>query len=579
MADDNATELDVRNLKHYRPRRFVPEDANLKDTQEVVALYEELLGRDIESAKELEEWLMDRSELEAAADETGSVLYIRMTCQTDDQERAEAYKAFIKEVVPAIKPVTDKLDRKYLAERARFPLDEQRYDVHDRALRADVELFRKENVPLETQVSLLGQEYQTVCGAMTVEFDGEERTLPQMRKFLQVTDRNLRERAFRAVAERRLRERNKLEQIFDQMLGLRVDIAANAGYEDYQRFKFREYHRFDYEPKDCAAFRDAVEELVVPLADAIYERRHTLMGVEALRPWDTAVDPLGRDPLKPFETTDELKRGVGEVFRQTDPILGEQFSKMVEQGLLDLSSRKGKAPGGYQSTLSEARVPFIFMNAVGVDDDLRTLLHEGGHAFHAFAAQDEPLLGYRHAPMEFCEVASMGMELLAGDNLSVFYDEEALNRSRRQHLEGIVTLLPWVATIDGFQDWIYTHPGATRDERRSAWLAVRNRFRGHVVDWSGLDEEHAYLWHRQLHIFEVPFYYIEYGIAQLGALQLWVRAHKVGTQALADYRKALALGGSQPLPGLFEAAGLRFDFGPATIEPLVNAVAKALEKL
>jgi oligoendopeptidase F len=252
---------------------------------------------------------------------------------------------------------------------------------------------------------------------------------------------------------------------------------------------------------------------------------------------------------------------------------------MDEFGLLDLASRKGKAPGGYQSTLAEARKPFIFMNAVGLDGDLRTLLHEGGHAFHAFATQDEPLLPYRHAPMEFCEVASMSMELLAGEHLDVFYGDDELARSRREHLEGVITLLPWIATIDGFQHWIYQNPDASAEGRREAWLRVRDRFAGFVVDWTGLEDEHRNLWHRQLHIFEVPFYYIEYGIAQLGALQVWVRSREVGAQALKDYRSALSLGGSRPLPELFEAAGIRFDFSSETIQPLVQAVSEELEKL
>jgi oligoendopeptidase F len=442
-----------------------------------------------------------------------------------------------------------------------------------------VELFRYQNVPLQTEEALLSQQYQTLCGAMTVEFDGEECTLPQMRKFLLEPDRTVRESAWRTVARRRLADRDKLEELFARMLGLRRQIAGNAGCRDYQRYKFCQYHRFDYAPEDCRAFGRAVEHCVVPLHDEIMRRRRQTMELDELRPWDTSVDPHGRPPLKPFEDVGRLVSGAFEAFSRTDPELGRQFAEMARMGLLDLSSRKGKAPGGYQETLSEARRPFIFMNAVGVDDDLHTLLHEGGHAFHALACADEPLLAYRHAPMEFCEVASMSMELLAGEHLSVFYDAEDLKRSRRQHLETIVWLLPWVATIDSFQDWIYSHPDHSADERRAAWLAARERFGGSVVDWSGLDEERAYEWHRQLHIFELPFYYIEYGIAQLGALQVWARARQDGPQALADYRSALVLGGSRPLPELFEAAGIRFDFSEDTMKPLVDAVAEELAAL
>ena len=579
MGQAGPTETDLGQLPPHTPRVFVPADADLTDAATAVSLHEKLLEREVSSAGELERWLLDRSELEAVMDQAGSVLYARMTCQTDNDARAEAYRQFIQTVVPAVKPLAHRLNEKYQADRERFSLDAVRYEVHDRAVEADVALFRPENVPLQTEEALLSQDYQTVYGAMTVEFQGEERTLPQMRKFLLETNRPVRRDAWRAVARRRLQDRGKLDDIFEKMLDLRGRIAANAGAQDYQAYKFREYHRFDYMPEDCARFRDAVASRVVPLCDEIQRNRRSTLGLEALRPWDLSVDPEGRAPLKPFERSEELVAGVLEAFRRTDPALGEQFAEMDRIGLLDLASRKGKAPGGYQTTLQEARKPFIFMNTVGLDMDLRTLLHEGGHAFHAFACAADPLVDYRHAPMEFCEVASMGMELLAGEHLSAFYGEEDLARSRREHLEGIVLLLPWVATIDGFQDWLYSHPGHRAQERRSAWLAVRRRFMGEVVDWGGLDEEHAYLWHRQLHLFEVPFYYIEYGIAQLGALQLWVRARRAGAQALADYRSALALGGSRPLPELFEAAGLRFDFSEETLAPLMDAVAEELSAL
>ena len=578
-SSDKSGAGDFRNLPTYQERRFVPSAADLGRVEQVVALYETLLSREIGSSETLEAWVLDRSELSAAVTQEGAIRYIAMTCQTDDAERAAAYRHFVEKVQPAIEPLSDELDRKYLVDRERFGLQERRYQVYDRGIRADVSLFRQENVPLQTEVALLSQEYQTLCGAMTVEFRGQERTLPQMKKFLLEPDRALRESAWRATAQRRLADRDRLEELFGKMLDLRNRIAAYAGCADYREYVFRNYHRFDYTPADCARYHQAVEVHVVPLWRQILTERRSRMCLDALRPWDTAVDPEGRPPLAPFETVDELMAGAQEIFTRTDPVLGRQFDDMRRLGLLDLASRKGKAPGGYQSTLNEAREPFIFMNAVGTDDDVRTLLHEGGHAFHALAAADEPLLSYRHAPMEFCEVASMGMELLADDHLDVFYQGPDLLRSRREHLETIVSLLPWIATVDAFQSWIYTHPGHTADERRRAWLQVHERFSPGVVDWSGLDEEHGYLWHRQLHIFEYPFYYIEYGIAQLGALGLWVRARQEGRKALADYRQALALGGSRPLPELFAAAGLKFDFSARTVQPLVGAVADELRRL
>jgi oligoendopeptidase F len=572
------SKLDFTKLPRYQERRFVPDDASLIEKDPLVALYQKLLDRQVSSPAELENWLMDISELGAAVDQESSVLYIQMTCQTDDEECSKAYKDFIENVVPAVMPLGDKINRKYLKLRLKFDLDENRYHVHDRNTRADVELFHQENVPLQTKEALLSQEYQTITGAMMVQFEGKERTLPEMAKFLEEPDRDLRERAWRATVDRRLSDKDQLEDIFDKMLALRREIASNAGYENFSGYKFKSYHRFDYTIEDCKEYHDTVERRVVPLWRGVLEERRQKMKLDKLRPWDTAVDPLGRAPLKPFDNPEKLVAGCAEIFEKTDPELGEQFRMMDQTGLLDLSSRKGKAPGGYQSTLNETRKPFIFMNAVGLDRDIWTLLHEGGHAFHALASADEPLVDYRHAPMEFCEVASMGMELLAGDQLAAFYDDRDSKRSRREHLEATIMILPWVATIDAFQHWIYENPGHSRQDRIGAWLAVRNRFGGEI-DWSDLEEARKYAWHRQLHIFQVPFYYIEYGIAQLGALQLWVRARQNGSAAIQEYRRALSLGGSKPLPELFSAAGLNFDFSEKTIAPLMEAVAEELASL
>ncbi len=571
--------MDLNKLQPYQKRSFVPLAADLSDDKTVTGLYEQLEKRPVKDAKELERWLLDRSELDAALSQVGSVLYIRMTCQTDDKAIAGAYTKFIETVEPAVKPVNDRLNQRYVQLSGQFKLDARRYEVHDHAIKTDIEMFVEKNIPLQTRISLLSQEYQTVCGGMTVQFDGKERTLPEMGKFLLETDRSVREKAWRATAERRAKEKDKLEDIFDKMFKTRNEIADNAGFKNFVEYQFKAYHRFDYTPDDCKRYHETMEHLVVPLNARIFERRKKEMKVKSLRPWDTAVDSLGRSALKPFSKVEGLIEGAQKIFDRLDPQLAGEFKEMRDLDLLDLASRKGKAPGGYQNTLSEARKPFIFMNSVGVDDDVRTLLHEGGHAFHALASAADPLVDYRHAPMEFCEVASMAMELLGGKHMDMFYSKEDTDRSNREHLEGIIHTLAWVANIDAFQHWLYEHRDHSRRQRQQAWLGFYEQFGGKFIDWSELSEVKAFLWHRQLHIFEVPFYYIEYGIAQLGALQVWMNARKDPKKALADYRKGLALGGSRPLPELYKAAGIKFDFSPEIIKPLVEAVTEEWEKL
>ncbi|MBN1870675.1 MAG: M3 family oligoendopeptidase [Candidatus Omnitrophica bacterium] len=563
----------------YQDRQFVPETIDLTDLRAIEGLFERLLALDIHSAEVLVQWVLDRSELEAALHERGAILYIRMTCQTDDAKRVQRYKDFIETIVPATKIFEDRLNKRYLQELKRFSMDQDRFSVYTRAIRTDVELFTAKNVGLQTKVELLSQAYQGICGSIMVEFEGKERTVQEMGKFLLEPQRDLRERAWRALSQRLLKERTKLDELFNQMLELRNEIGKNAGFLNFRDFKFRSLHRFDYGPSECRQYHDSIERLVVPLWNQILRKRKAQMKLEQLRPWDTAADPFGRSPLKPFEDVKDLIEGCREIFSRVDKDLGAQFSEMAGTGLLDLVSRKGKAPGGYQSTLDECRKPFIFMNAVGIDHDVRTLLHEGGHAFHALACAHEPILDYRHGPMEFNEVASMGMELLADRHLDVFYGKEDERRSRIKHLEDVIFTLIWVATIDAFQHWIYENPGHSVHERRKVWLTLHERFNGDVIDWSGLEDERAVLWHRQLHVFEAPFYYIEYGVAQLGALQLWMNSRQNFKKTIQDYRNALSLGGSRPLPELFEAAGLRFDFSEKIIDPLMKEVQKELTRI
>ncbi len=573
------------NLTPFVPRTFLPEQLDLTDTAALAPFFQKLEERldNLNSIAEIEAWLIDSGELSAAMAESQSKAYIAMTCQTDDPEREKAYLHFVEVVDPWVKPIHFRLAQKLVAHPlfAQLAADDY-YTVYCRGLKNYVNIYREENVPRETELAKLSQTYQKISGSMTVSFDGEDKTLTQVGKVLQETDRSRRQAAWEAMNNRRLVEAEKLDQLFDQMLALRHQIALAAGFTDYRAYSFASYERFDYTPQDCLDFHETIERLMVPLCRQMQEERRQKLGLETLRPWDSSfsprdgeVDPDQLPPLKPFQTSVELVEKGHAIFKRVDPRLGAYFNVLREHELVDLDNRKGKAPGAYQSSLSEARVPFIFMNAVGSHRDVETLVHEAGHAFHALAARTQKLMGYRHAPIEFCEVASMGMELLAAPHLAEFYSVEEARRARRDHLIHIIKFFPWMAIVDAFQHWVYTNPTNTAADRRKYWLTLMDRFGG-IEDWSGFEEVRATFWHRQLHIFEIPFYYVEYGIAQLGALQLWVASRKDTALAVENYLKGLQLGGSRPLPELFEAAGLKFDFTAKTIEPLVKTIREVL---
>ncbi len=572
--------LPFGKLPAHKPRKFVPQNIDLGHWPQIAPLFDQLEARAAQcrSAADLERWLLDWSELSAALDEEASCRYIAMTCHTDNADAEKAYLHFVENIEPQLKPRQFALEKLCVAHPQRGKLPKSRYEVFDRDVKNHVELFRPENVPLETEDAKLCQQYQKLTGSLTVNFRAEEKTLAQMARYLEEPDRALRQEAWELVARRRLQERDKFEDQFDQMIHLREQIARNAGFANYRDYAFRRMGRFDYTPADCEKFHDSVASEVMPVMRELQGLRLRQLKLEKLRPWDMAVDPLNRPSLKPFAQVGEMVSRTQKIFDQLDGELAGGFQRMQDLRLLDLENHKGKAPGGYQSTLSEARLPFIFMNAVGLQRDVETILHEAGHAFHALATRDEDLYPYRSAPIEFCEVASMSMELLGNEFIEEFYSTADANRARRVHLEGVVAVFPWIATVDAFQHWIYTHPGHTRAERAATWMNLLDRFGGDV-DWSGYEAERAHLWHRQLHIFTYPFYYIEYGIAQLGALQVWANSKRNKPKALDDYKQSLALGGSRPLPELFKAAGCRFEFDGATIKPLIELTRGELAKL
>ena len=469
--------LPFGKLPAAKPRKFVPQNADLGDWPKIAPLFDQLEQHapKVKTAAELEAWLLDWSELNAALDEESSRRYIAMTCHTDNADAEKAYLHFVENVDPQLKPRQFTLEQLYAAHPLREKLSRERFDVFDRDVKNHVELFRQENVPLETEEAKLSQQYQKLSGSLTVNFRGEEKTLVQMGRYLEEPDRPLRQEAWELVSRRRLQEADKFDDIFDEQIKLRSQIAKNSGFSNYRDYAFRRMGRFDYTPEDCVKFHDAVEKEIVPIARELQKQRRQQLKLDKLRPWDLSVDPLNRPPLKPFVQTDEMVTRTQKIFNRLDTELAGGFQQMQDLKLLDLENRKGKAPGGYQSTLSESRLPFIFMNAVGLQRDVETILHEAGHAFHALATRSEDLYAYRGAPIEFCEVASMSMELLGNEFIEEFYSSPDAKRARRVHLEGVVGVFPWIATVDAFQHWIYTHPNHSRDDRRKAWLGLMDR--------------------------------------------------------------------------------------------------------
>ena len=545
---------------------------------EIEPQFQEFLGREINSAEALEAWLLELGRFSAYVGETGSMLYVNMTCDTENEEIKQAYLDFVENVEPELAKMGDLLNRKLAGNMYADQLDSEEYNVLLRDTRIDLALFREENIPLSTELTKLGQRYNEICGAMTVEFDGEERTMQQMGKYLQVNEREVRENAYKTVGKRRFQETDEIDEIYEKMIGLRQQVAQNAGYENYRDYIFDAKHRFDYTPADCEAFQDAVEAICVPLMRDVDDQRKRDLKLDSLRMWDLGHDVHGREPLKPFKEVEEMVAGTSRMFHRLSPELGKFFDSLRDGTSLDLDSRKGKAPGGYQLQRDHSRKPFIFMNATGLQRDLETMVHEAGHAFHSIYADDLPLVDYRSAPLEFCEVAAMSMELLTHDFLDEFYTKEDAKRAVREHLEGIVSILAWIATIDAFQHWIYTNPSHSRTERHDKWLELGNRF-GSILDWSGFEDWRKVSWQKQLHLFSYPFYYIEYGIAQLGALQIWLQYRESPEQALENYATAMRLGGSRPLPDLFEAGEMNFDLGRSTVQGLIDAVRDELSKL
>lgn len=563
-----------------RPRSFVAPEFVVTDWEALEPYFQKLASMPMDSVEQVEQWLRMSSELNFVVDEDKAWRFIRMTCDTTSDDIKAHYDQFSSEILPKLSIQANELLKKLYESPGFQLLPADRYLVLTRSVVKRIELFREENVPLGTEIRRRSREFDEVASSLFIEDGGEKLTLQKAAAFLESNDRTRREEVWRKIIGARLAVRNQLNQLFSDLLGLRTKVAHNAGYESFADYKFQALGRFDYARRDCYAFHTAIERVVRPQLEARSRIRAQRLGIPALKHWDLSVDEFGHEALHPFRSGKDLIEGCIRVMSRLSPSLADNIHLMQEMGHLDLESRLGKAPGGYNYSLPETGVPFIFMNAVGTQSDLTTMLHEAGHAQHSFYTQHIDIAEFKHMPAELAELASMSMELITLDYLDEFYkDDESLRRARREQLMRPLTLLPWIASIDSFQFWLYDHPEHSIAEREEAWRGLFLRFHGEYVSWEGEEEVLRSLWQKQGHIYDVPFYYIEYGIAQLGAIAVWRNYRKNPTKGLQDYLHALSLGYTRPIPEVYEAAGIRFDFSEDYIRELIDFVVEEIERL
>lgn len=543
-------------------------------------IFDELAKRSIGSAVELEQWLRDRSELDALLEEDFAWRYIRMTCNTADEALLNSFQYFATKIEPKVAPLNDQLNRKFMESSFLNQLDQSKYAILIRGTKQALALFREENIPLQTTIQVEQQKYQGITGAMSVTLNGQEYTLEQAATFLKDTNRETRKNAWQSISNRRLVEKDTLNDLFNTLRALRQQVAQNANFDNFRDYMFAALGRFDYTPEDCFQFHEAIEKTVVPVLAKHASARKKALALPSLQPWDMEVDTSGKPALKPFKDGAELIEKSINCFGKLDPFLGERLLAMKANGLFDVESRKGKAPGGYNYPLAETGAPFIFMNSAGTFRDLTTMVHEGGHAIHTFVTADLELNDFKHCPSEVAELASMSMELISMDHWDEFFtNPEELNRAKQEQLKDVLKTLPWVAVVDQFQHWIYTHPEHSTEERSVAWKNIFEKFGGNFIDWTDHQEAELNLWQKQLHIFEVPFYYIEYGMAQLGAIAVWKNYKENPKRGLEQYLDALKLGYTKTIREIYETAGIKFDFSATYIQELVSFVQQELEIL
>ena len=561
-------------------RSFLPEDLSIKNWAQIETYFEDLNTRAIDSVQDLKKWMQDRSELEAVLEENMAWRYIKMNIDTSDPELQKSFQFFVKSISPKIASYAHGLNTKLMNSEHLKDLDKAYYFTYLRDIKNAIHLYREENIPLFTELTNKAQKFGEISAQMMVQIDGKDRTIQQASVHLKSIDRDKRKAVFELINARRTEDQTSLDGLLDELIVKRQEVARNANFENFRDYKFQAMGRFDYTKEDCFDFHTSIEKEIVPLIAGIHKERKTLLGVEVLKPWDMQVDPNGNEPLKPFDGGEDLLDKCIACFDQIRPYYGDCIRQMKAMGHLDLVSRKGKAPGGFMYPLYETGVPFIYMNAVGLLRDAVTMVHEGGHAIHSFYTKDMELTSFKSTPSEVAELASMSMELISMEHWHVFFkDEASWNRARKEQLQGVLATLPWVAMVDEFQHWLYENSAHTHQERHNKWASISKRYGTGMVDWTSYDKYQKTAWQRQLHIYEVPFYYIEYGMAQLGAIAIWRNYKQNPEKALDDYDCALKLGYTKTIGAIYETAGIKFDFSAAYVKDLANFVKCELELL
>jgi oligoendopeptidase F len=561
-------------------REYLPEKLEVSDWQVVESYFHELLSRKMLGFDDLKKWLRNRSELESFLQEELGWRYIRMSCDTANEEYSAAFNFFVGEIQPKIAPLSHQLDQFLLGNAFLSELKGRPYEILLRQVKKRVEIFREANVLLFAELQQKEQEFSAISGAMSIEWEGQEITLQQANNFLEQDDRNKREQVYQKIMARRAMDANRLDDLMNELLVSRNEIAANADFKDFRDFMFASLGRFDYTANDCIQFHEAVEKFLVPINEKIDAHHRKELQLDVLKPWDVSAAVKGKVPLQPFSSTEDAMTKTIACFHEIDPFLGSCMSQMKQANRIDLDSRKGKAPGGYNYPLYETGLPFIFMNSTNSLRDMVTLVHEGGHAVQSIVDRPLELVDFKNLPSEIAELASMSMELISMEHWHHYFEnEQELKMAKRKHLEDVLKGLPWIACVDAFQHWIYTNPNHSVEERSNAWLKTYERFASKSVDWTGVESVKKLLWQKQLHIYEVPFYYIEYGFAQLGAIAMWRNYRLNPEQTIKQYLDALKMGYTASISEVYEKAGVRFDFSEDYIRELAGFVNEEWEKL